>query len=193
MAHKKTKVQPKRVSGHAAEHFLNRELQALEFNRRVLAQAEDKAIPILERLKFLCIVSSNLDEFFEIRVSGLKEQIKLGAAASGPRPYPLRLTLRGGARARLAPYRLLTGYPAALAQENIRSCAAAKGVPPAGSDPTTSAARCAALDPHRPIRRIPFRAASTSASTSPSSSRGAMPSAAIRVRRSCRRRACCRG
>ena len=46
------------------EHFLNRELQALEFNRRVLSQAEDKSVPVLERLKFLCIVSSNLDEFF---------------------------------------------------------------------------------------------------------------------------------
>src|SRR5436190_9533845 len=68
----------------AREHFLNRELQTLEFNSRVLAQAEDKAVPLLERLRFLCIVSSNLDEFFEIRVSGLKEQLKLGAAATGP-------------------------------------------------------------------------------------------------------------
>jgi len=68
----------------AREQFLNRELQALEFNRRVLAQAEDKAVPLLERLRFLCIVSSNLDEFFEIRGSGLKEQIKLGAASTGP-------------------------------------------------------------------------------------------------------------
>src|SRR3954471_2319893 len=81
---KAEKADSKRVPRHSPEHFLNRELQALEFNRRVLAQAEDKGTPILERLKFLCIVSSNLDEFFEIRVSGLKEQIKLGAAASGP-------------------------------------------------------------------------------------------------------------
>jgi polyphosphate kinase len=66
------------------EHFLNRELQALEFNRRVLAMAEDRSVPLLERLRFLCIVSSNLDEFFEIRLSGLKEQIKLGAAGVGP-------------------------------------------------------------------------------------------------------------
>jgi polyphosphate kinase len=50
----------------------------------VLAQAEDRAVPLLERLQFLCIVSSNLDEFFEIRLSGVKEQIKLGAAAAGP-------------------------------------------------------------------------------------------------------------
>ena len=85
MAKKPTapRAKPKRVQRHSPEQFLNRELQALEFNRRVLAQAEDKSVPLLERLKFLCIVSSNLDEFFEIRVSGVKEQIKLGAAAAG--------------------------------------------------------------------------------------------------------------
>jgi polyphosphate kinase len=67
-----------------AQNFLNRELGLLEFNRRVLAQAEDASVPLLERLKYLCIVSSNLDEFFEIRVAGLKEQAKLGGLASGP-------------------------------------------------------------------------------------------------------------
>ena len=81
---KKPQFEPKRVARLSPEHFLNRELQALEFNRRVLAQAEDKSVPLLERLKFLCIVSSNLDEFFEIRLSGVKEQIKLGAAAAEP-------------------------------------------------------------------------------------------------------------
>lgn len=69
---------------HSPQNFLNRELGLLEFNRRVLAQAEDAATPLLERLKYLCIVSSNLDEFFEIRVAGLKEQIKLGGIATGP-------------------------------------------------------------------------------------------------------------
>ncbi|MFM1806197.1 MAG: hypothetical protein RL212_456, partial [Pseudomonadota bacterium] len=56
--------------------LLNRELGALEFNSRVLAQAENPKTPLLERLRFVCIVSSNMDEFFEIRMSGIKEQLK---------------------------------------------------------------------------------------------------------------------
>jgi polyphosphate kinase len=64
--------------------FLNRELGILAFNRRVLAQAADESVPLLERLSFITIVSSNLDEFFEIRVAGLKEQIKLGLPEVGP-------------------------------------------------------------------------------------------------------------
>jgi polyphosphate kinase len=68
----------------APQHFINRELAALEFNARVLAQAQDSRVPLLERLRFLCICSSNLDEFFEIRVSGLKQLLELGSAQSAP-------------------------------------------------------------------------------------------------------------
>ena len=75
---------------HSPELFLNRELGLLEFNQRVLAQAQDSETPLLERLKFLCIVSSNLDEFFEVRVAGLKEHIKMGAHVAGPDGMPAR-------------------------------------------------------------------------------------------------------
>ncbi|MBE2179429.1 MAG: polyphosphate kinase 1 [Chthoniobacterales bacterium] len=64
--------------------YINRELSWLEFNQRVLDQAKDNTVPLLERLKFLSIVSSNLDEFFEVRVAGLKQVLQSGAQVPGP-------------------------------------------------------------------------------------------------------------
>jgi polyphosphate kinase len=72
------------VNLKSPEFYSNRELSLLDFNRRVLAQAHDASLPLLERIRFLCISCSNLDEFFEIRVAGLKQRQELGSLMPGP-------------------------------------------------------------------------------------------------------------
>lgn len=72
------------VNLKAPEHYINRELSFLDFNYRVLAQAHDESLPLLERIRFLGISCTNLDEFFEIRVAGLKQRLELGSLAGGP-------------------------------------------------------------------------------------------------------------
>ena len=77
-----------------SDYYINRELSLIEFNRRVLAQAKDESVPLLERLRYLSISSSNLDEFFEVRVSGLKQKIALGSTQTGPDNMSPAETLR---------------------------------------------------------------------------------------------------
>lgn len=73
-----------KVDLHEPQWYLNRELSWLAFNERVLEEAEDLTNPLLERLKFLAIFSSNLDEFFQVRVAGIKEQVKAGVGEVTP-------------------------------------------------------------------------------------------------------------
>ncbi len=108
-----------------ADYYLNRELSILEFNRRVLAQARDPVHPLMDRFNFLIIFSRNLDEFFEIRVAGLKQQIRLNRASPGPDGLlPQELLKQIGEICHVAveeQYRLLNeALLPALAAENIR-------------------------------------------------------------------------
>jgi len=72
------------VLAPVSSRYINRELSRLDFDERVLAMAEDPKLPLLERVRFLSIFSQNLDDFFQVRVAGLKEQVLAAVAVASP-------------------------------------------------------------------------------------------------------------
>lgn len=106
------------------EYFVNRELSWLKFNLRVLQEAEDKKKPLLERLKFIAITSSNLDEFFMIRVAGLKQQLESGVNKIDAAGLSVREQLLAIAESTQdltkQQYRILKKLTAELADNDIR-------------------------------------------------------------------------
>src|SRR5205085_8437505 len=127
-----SRVDPPRA--RPAEPPINRELSLLAFNRRVLALAQDPAVPLLERLRFLCILGNNLDEYFEIRVAGLKEQLRAKMPPAGMTLHSMRALLSEISHATRAliddQYRELNDRVLpALAQKGVRLLARADRSP----------------------------------------------------------------
>src|SRR6478736_7420318 len=78
-------ARPRRTTRPKATYpYVNRELSWLEFNARVLHEARDERNPLLERVKFLAIFAGNLDEFFQVRIAGLRQQVEAGKVARSP-------------------------------------------------------------------------------------------------------------
>ena len=107
--------------------YLNRELSLLDFQERVLALAEDTTLPLLERAKFLAIFSSNIDEFFQVRVAGLKDQVAAGvasASADGMTPAETLSAIRERLSVLVARQSrtFLDGVVPALAEAGVRIC-----------------------------------------------------------------------
>ena len=77
-------AQPTPAPDHPASHYINRELSQLDFDERVLALADDESLPLLERVRFLSILGENVDQFFQVRVAGLKEQVHAALPQTSP-------------------------------------------------------------------------------------------------------------
>jgi polyphosphate kinase len=113
------------TSAPALGRYLNRELSTLQFHERVLAQAEDEASPLLERTKFMAIVAGALDEFYQVRVAGLKRQVAAGTLATSPDGLTAAQQLaRIDRRARK-----IAGRHAQLFTEQLRPALADAGIP----------------------------------------------------------------
>ena len=115
----------RRASLEDPRYFLNRHLSWLQFNRRVLEEAADPSNPLLERVKFLAITASNLDEFVEVRVAGLLQQAEQSRGEIGPDGLaPARIASaarRGTAGIRKGPIHLLEGGTRSGTRRRIRS------------------------------------------------------------------------
>src|ERR1700683_3660889 len=115
----------RRYDGDDASLYINRELSWLDFNDRVLQLAEDERVPLLERVKFCAIYTTNLDEYYMVRVAGLRDQIDAGVenpGQDGLTPYETIALIRAGV---LAQGRRLTDFfegklRPALAEHDIR-------------------------------------------------------------------------
>src|SRR5699024_2656830 len=115
---------PETGTGLPPDRFADRELSWLQFNERVLELAEDPGVPLLERVRFLTIFASNLDEFFMVRVAGLTRRLATGMAVTGPSGLlPRQVLERISARAHD-----LTARHASVFAEEVRPALAAEGI-----------------------------------------------------------------
>ena len=117
---------PKSLAEYKAEHFINREISWLSFNERVLEEAQDLNNPLLERMKFLAIFSSNLDEFFMVRVAGLREQAFGRAAAQDASPDSMRPIVQLAKIAKKT--RQLVAQQHRCWEDSVRPALAARGI-----------------------------------------------------------------
>ena len=158
------------------EFYLNRSLSWLAFNRRVLEEAEDESNPLLERVKFLAITASNLDEFFEIRIAGLLQHLEEGAGGTGARRADSAGRARAGGR---GDAQIRTRAVRVLEREAVASIGRTKHPGTFAGRPGRCAARGGGrLLPQRIGRAADAGDGRSGASVSAGDSQGALPGSA---------------